>query len=64
MRLFDVEDREALQAAVLADARDDPRISGAAITGSGSIGALDRWSDVDLAFGVRDGDDLPRCSTT
>jgi hypothetical protein len=32
-------------------ARADDRISGGAITGSRSVGAEDRWSDVDTAFG-------------
>src|SRR5438093_350587 len=42
----------------MARARHDNRISGGAFTGSGSIDALYRWSDVDLAFGVRDRDQL------
>ena len=38
-------------------ARDDERITGGAITGSRSVGAEDRWSDVDTAFGfVADAD--------
>jgi hypothetical protein len=43
---------------VLARAREDPRITGGAITGSASIGGDDRWSDIDLAFGVRDAGDM------
>jgi hypothetical protein len=35
------------------------RLSGAAITGSAALGAADRWSDVDLAFGVADAARLP-----
>ena len=34
--------------------RDDPRITGGAVTGSLSVGAEDRWSDIDTSFGVRD----------
>jgi len=34
------------------------RLSGAAITGSGSTGQEDRWSDVDLAFGIAEADEL------
>src|SRR5207249_6328674 len=56
--MFSPEEREALRAELLARARHDNRISGGAVTGSGSIDALDRWSDVDLAFGVRDRDQL------
>ena len=36
-------------------ARADERISGGAVTGSGSVGAEDRWSDVDTTFGVKAG---------
>ena len=53
--MFTVEDRARLRAELLADAAADVRLSGAAITGSGAAGREDRWSDVDLAFGVRDG---------
>src|SRR5436190_10470383 len=56
--MFSPEEREALRAELLARARHDNRISGGAGTGSGSIDALDRWSDIDLAFGVRDPDQL------
>jgi hypothetical protein len=52
--LFTPEERERLRADILAAARADPRISGGALTGSASVGNEDRWSDVDLAFGVRD----------
>ena len=40
-------------------ARADARISGGAVTGSGATGALDPWSDIDLAFGVRDATQIP-----
>jgi hypothetical protein len=43
---------------VIARAREDARITGGAITGSASIGQEDRWSDIDLAFGVRDASDM------
>jgi len=56
--VFTPEEREELKAALLARASSDDRISGGAVTGSGSIDALDRWSDVDLAFGVREPDQL------
>ena len=35
-------------------ARDDSGISGAALTGSAAAGSEDRWSDIDLAFGIVD----------
>jgi hypothetical protein len=56
--MFNPEERESLRVALLDRARTDRRISGGAITGSGSLGALDRWSDVDVAFGVRDAHEL------
>ena len=37
---------------LVAAARADERISGVALTGSAARGALDRWSDIDLAFGI------------
>jgi hypothetical protein len=40
---------------VLEIARSDPRITGGALTGSSAGAGEDRWSDVDLAFGLADG---------
>lgn len=42
----------------MAAAQADPRISGAAVTGSAALGASDRWSDLDLAFAISDPADL------
>ena len=39
---------------VLDLASRDTRLSGAAVTGSAAAGREDRWSDIDLAFGVAD----------
>jgi hypothetical protein len=50
--VFSADDRSALRDALIDAARRDARISGAALTGSASTGAEDRWSDIDLAFGV------------
>jgi predicted nucleotidyltransferase len=52
--VYTVEERERLREELLAAARADPRISGAALTGSAALGAGDRWSDLDLAFGISD----------
>jgi hypothetical protein len=52
--VFTPAEREKLVEELLERARRDERISGGAITGSGSAGLLDRWSDIDLAFGVDD----------
>jgi hypothetical protein len=39
-------------------ARADRRITGVALTGSASVGREDRWSDIDLAFGVGDASEI------
>jgi hypothetical protein len=52
--VFTPEERERLREALVAAAKADERISGVAITGSAARGALDRWSDIDLAFGIAD----------
>jgi hypothetical protein len=51
-------DREALKDELIALARADPRITGGALTGSASVGREDRYSDIDLAFGVRTAADV------
>src|SRR5829696_2609673 len=56
-RVFTPDDRAALRDALIDAARSDARISGVALTGSSALGAEDRWSDVDLAFGVAAGAD-------
>jgi hypothetical protein len=56
--VFTAEAREDLRAAIIDAARGDPRVSGGAVTGSAASGALDAWSDIDLAFGVRDPADV------
>ena len=57
--IFTPEERERLRAGLLERGANDPRISGAAITGSAAASREDRWSDIDLAFGVRDAGELP-----
>ncbi len=56
--MFTAEERELLRSGLLEHAAKDQRISGAAITGSAAASREDRWSDIDLAFGVRDADEL------
>src|SRR6185369_3361715 len=51
--MFTVEERACLRSDLLEYAASDQRISGAAITGSAAAEREDRWSDIDLAFGVR-----------
>ena len=52
--MFTIDERARLRSGLLDGAAKDGRISGAAITGSATEGREDQWSDVDLAFGVRD----------
>jgi hypothetical protein len=49
---FTVVARAQLKSDLLEFATRDPRLSGAAVTGSAAAGRDDRWSDIDLAFGV------------
>jgi hypothetical protein len=53
------EDRDKLRAELVAAGRGDPRIIGAAFTGSAATGLEDRWSDIDLMFGLANASDLP-----
>jgi hypothetical protein len=57
--MFTLEERNRLRTGLLEYASKDPRISGAAITGSAAAAREDRWSDIDLAFGVSDAAELP-----
>ena len=57
--MFTPEERDRLRSDLLEHATTDRRISVAAITGSAAAGREDRWSDIDLAFGVINGAELP-----
>jgi hypothetical protein len=57
--MFTPEERERLRSELLERAARDQRISGAAITGSAAASREDRWSDIDLAFGVGDAGEVP-----
>ena len=57
--MFTSEERGQLRSDLLEYAAGDRRLSGAAITGSVAEGREDRWSDIDLAFGVHDPAQLP-----
>lgn len=53
--MYTVAEREALRDSLVAAARADERVAGAALTGSAALGAEDEWSDVDLALGLTAG---------
>jgi predicted nucleotidyltransferase len=50
--VFTPDERADLRDALVAAARADPRIDGAALAGSSARGFTDRWSDIDLALSV------------
>jgi hypothetical protein len=54
--MFTAAEREGVRGRLLSWAGADPRITGAAITGSGALGREDEWSDVDLLFGIEGAD--------
>jgi hypothetical protein len=57
--MFTPEERARLRSDLLESVERDARITGAAITGSLAGDHEDEWSDIDLAFGVSDGDEVP-----
>ena len=59
LAMFTPDQRTRLRSDLLEFATHDRRISGAAITGSGAANGEDKWSDVDLAFGLVDPADQP-----
>ena len=57
--MFSVEDRNRVQDHVINRARNDARVVAGAVVGSLATSEGDRWSDLDLTFGVADGAALP-----
>lgn len=53
--MFTAEQRDHVRQRVLALAQSDPRTIAGALTGSMALGVGDRWSDIDVAFGVAEG---------
>lgn len=52
--MFSVEQRDALRERVLALAEDDERVVAGAVVGSLAVDGADRFSDLDLTFGIAD----------
>ncbi|WP_143466500.1 nucleotidyltransferase domain-containing protein [Lentzea kentuckyensis] len=50
--MFTVSERDELRRDLVDAAETDPRVVGAALTGSAAVGREDRWSDIDLALSV------------
>jgi hypothetical protein len=57
--MFTSEERINLRSNLLEYASSDPRCGSAAITGSAATAREDRWSDIDLAFAIRNAAELP-----
>jgi len=55
--VFTPDERERIRARLLEMARSDEDVAAAALTGSASQDAEDRWSDIDLSFAVASGVD-------
>lgn len=53
--VFSPEERNRVREHVLALARSDPRVLSGAVLGSDAAGQADRWSDLDLTFGLEVG---------
>ncbi|MDQ2843085.1 MAG: nucleotidyltransferase domain-containing protein [Acidobacteriota bacterium] len=52
--MFTPEYRTQLRSELLEYAANDKRLAGAAVTGSAAANREDQWSDIDLAFGIAD----------
>ena len=52
--MFTVEQRDALRARMLRLAEEDKRVVAGAAVGSLAVGTGDRFSDLDLTFGIAD----------
>ncbi|GAA3668724.1 hypothetical protein GCM10022267_64260 [Lentzea roselyniae] len=50
--VFTVSERDRLRRDLVNAADTDPRVVGAALTGSAAVGREDRWSDIDFALSV------------
>lgn len=53
--MFTTKQREYVRNYVLEMARADPRVTGGAIIGSLATAADDKWSDIDVTFGITSG---------
>jgi hypothetical protein len=53
--MFTAEQRDHVRQRVLEVAQSDPRVIAGALTGSMAFGGGDRWSDINVAFGIAEG---------
>jgi hypothetical protein len=52
--MFTSKYRAQLRSELLEYAANDKRLAGVAVTGSAAVDREDRWSDIHLAFGITD----------
>jgi len=55
INMFTTEQRDHVRHRVLELAKADPRVTAGALTGSMALGSGDKWSDIDVAFGIAGG---------
>src|SRR5436190_2573671 len=58
MTPFSFTERSAVRERLIEFAQSDGRVSGGADIGSAATGLQDRWSDIDITFGLKDGNDI------
>ena len=56
--MFTTEQRNDIRDRILAIARADPRTTAGAMIGSTAGGPVDGWSDIDITFGIAEGNSL------
>jgi predicted nucleotidyltransferase len=54
--MFTTEERDQVRDRIIEMAKSDRRVTAGALIGSTAAGLGDRWSDIDLTFGIEDGD--------
>ena len=52
--MFTIQFRDEVREKIISKAKSDSRIVSAAVIGSYAQGTVDRWSDIDLTFGVNE----------
>ena len=53
--MFTAQQRDQVRQRILELAQSDPRVIAGALTGSLAFGGGDEWSDIDVAFGIKEG---------
>src|SRR5919205_1178484 len=56
--MFTAAERDQVRDRIIEMAKRDPRVTAGALIGSTAAGLGDRWSDIDITFGIQDGTSL------